>query len=48
MMSQCNNCVNNFDAFVLHKIIDQNKIIEWYQWTNKNGRAMKEKFSGKH
>jgi hypothetical protein len=42
------DCMNNFDAFVLQKIIDKQKIIDWYQWTNKNGRATKEKFSGEN
>ncbi len=47
MMSQCDNCINSFDQSIIKKIIDKGKIIDWYQWTNKNGRSTKEKFSGK-
>jgi hypothetical protein len=48
MMSRCDDCMNNFDAIVVQKIIDKHKIINWYQWTNQNGRAIKEKYSGKN
>ncbi len=48
MLSQCDDCMNNFDAFVVQKVVDKEKIIDWYQWTNTNGRAVKEKFSGKN
>ncbi len=48
MMSCCDTCKNNFDQYMVKKIIDRKKVISWDQWINVNERAMKKIFSGKN
>ena len=48
MMSHCNNCKRNFVQHIIQKVIDKNKVIKWYQWTNCRGRAEKKEFSGRN
>jgi len=48
MMSSCDTCKNNFDQYIVKKMIDKKKIITWYQWTTNSGRVVKQNFSGKN
>lgn len=47
MMSNCDNCESNFSKHISEKIADRNKMIEWSQWMNINGRAVKKQVSGR-
>ncbi len=47
MMSCCDICKNNFDQYIVKKMIDKKKVISWNQWVNVNGHAIKKNFSGK-
>jgi hypothetical protein len=48
MMSCCDTCKNNFDQYMVKKMIDKKKVISWDQWINVNECAMKKIFSGKN
>ena len=45
MFSRCSLCSNNFHLKIQQNIIDQNKQIQWYQWTIKHGFSQEE-FNG--
>ena len=47
MTSCCDVCKNSFKKHIVKKIVDEQKIINWFQWTNTHEHAVKQVFSDK-
>lgn len=47
MMSYCDDCKDSFNNVIAQNIKDGMKTVEWFQWVNCRGRAVKKLFNGR-